>query len=78
MAYKIPQETLQRSTQCSFAFACQESSAWQTCTVERDVSGSVLYINPREGLVCPYHVRFGYGHMCACPTRVEIYLRHGV
>ncbi len=78
MAYEVPQETLERTKNCPFAFACQKPGQWAPCTVVSHVNRQVLFVNPREKGICPYFSLFGLDYICGCPTRAEIYSRYKV
>lgn len=78
MAYEVPQETLQRTKGCPFAFACQRPGQWMTCSMEAKVNRRVLFITAREKDLYPCLSHFGLGYTCGCLTRAKSHFRYKV
>jgi hypothetical protein len=48
----------------------------EPCRVESLVN-SVLFVDAGHAFLCYHRTSFGDSHVCRCPTRKEIYERHG-
>lgn len=75
--HEIDHETQERTKHYMFGFAYIRSVAWEGCAVEQDINRSILNVKPHGSCSCSYHVYLGDAHVCTCPTRPEIYPRHG-
>jgi hypothetical protein len=76
--YKVSEQTLGGTTRCPFDFVCLDDPASQVCPVLRAIAGDGVFVDSRRECTCPYVVSFGYGHVCTCATRVELYERYRV
>ena len=74
---EIENKIIEETTKCEKEFACLASHAQKCCKVEHSVAGKVLFVESLDENECRYKVHFGYSFMCTCPTRKEIYLKHG-
>jgi hypothetical protein len=74
---RISEDTLRQVTKCTNGFSCLSGESRRICEVEQDIGGKVLFVRCKsEG--CNYRMPFGYGYICTCPVRREIYNRHGL
>ena len=55
---------------CDKKYQCLEKAP--CCKVGSCVGNSVLFVEKLERL-CNYFQEFGYGHVCKCPVRKELY-----
>lgn len=77
MKLEIPEDILNRTTQCSNDFACL-SEGWEHCgAVKGLIEGKLLALDVDQGSArfCNYRVLFGGGSFCTCPTGVEVFKR---
>ena len=78
MAFEVDADIINQTTKCPHGFKCLKDGAKQVCKAEEYVKGNGLFIHRKRQDACPYLMTFGYGYMCHCPTRVELYTQHGV
>ena len=75
IATKIPEEILQRTTNCEFDFNCLFGDKQCLCEIESSKGHDMLELKPKFDIYCRYRVSFGEAFFCRCPTRNEIYKR---
>lgn len=78
MKVEISAKTLRGTTRCPFDFVCLRNPTAQVCPVRRVIAGDGVFVDVRREETCPYVVCFGYGHVCTCATRLELFERYGV
>jgi hypothetical protein len=74
---KISEDTLRQVTDCTNGFSCLSGESGGLCEIEQDVGGKVLFVRCMNR-DCSYRMSFGYGYICTCPVRREIYHRYGL
>jgi len=74
MDLKISEEILQQTTKCKFNFACLIDEKYPLCQVKKQIS-SVTFVTS-SGSFCNYSMPYGYGFVCNCPTRKEVYKKY--
>jgi hypothetical protein len=78
MAYQIGEDTKKRTTKCPYNFECLNNKKWDTCCIEKELSGGLVIKNISRQKFCNYFLYFGSRHICMCPIRVEIYRRFNI
>ncbi len=68
---------LRSTTKCRYGFRCLEEADWPPCQPIRITDACVAIVEPTYGN-CPYFKETLEANLCECPTRVEVYLLHGV
>ena len=78
MAYEISEDTIKRTSKCSYNFECLNNDKCDTCRIDKEISGSLLikYLSSKD--FCNYFLFFGSRSICMCPVRVEIYRRFNI
>ena len=78
METPVSDEFCKQTKRCPRAFQCQEPDGKPRCDAIRLIGEGLLPIPYPSGQTCPYLVNYGKGHFCMCPTRAEIFKRHGI
>ncbi len=78
MAIVVSDQVMRATTQCDKNSACLQGDGKPICTVEHFFGKDLLFVKCPNGLRCPYKKAFGFGHRCTCPTRLELYKKHGI
>jgi hypothetical protein len=76
--YRVSEEAIAETKKCMKDFSCLTGLREGLCQVDYCVSGKVHFIKCLNEKHCPYTTTFGDGLICHCPTRKEIYNKHGV
>ena len=76
--YAVSEETIAGTQSCEKGFSCLKGQREDLCLVEYCVNGKVHFIKCLNEESCPYQGTFGDGVICYCPTRKELYNKHGV
>jgi len=74
MKLNINSEILGQTTKCPHEFECLVSEKYPACEVEK-IPANIHFVK-KKILSCPYKVSFGYGQLCICPTRIEVYRQY--
>ena len=71
---EINKKTINETIHCENNFECLENENYPCLLmkVENCIGEKLLFINCTK-ITCHYKVNFGYGVICKCPTRIEIY-----
>ncbi len=77
MAVPVPQEVLDRTTDCPYDFACLSGDSRPACTVVRADGQDVLFVVLDDPPVCPYVLHWGGGAMCRCPVHFYLHQHQG-
>lgn len=77
-AYAIAEETLARTLRCQKGFSCLKSPREDLCLIDSCVNGQIHFIKCLNKERCAYQGTFGHGVICYCPTRKELFNKHGV
>jgi len=79
---EIPQDILKKTTKCNIKFSCLSSDSTELCKVGKINGPDHLFIISQKKQLCPYKTyktQFGMSYfICSCPTRLELYIRHGI
>ena len=78
MEISIPQEVLQKTTQCPHDFSCLSTGQCggrEKCKVRDTNAKTALVLVSKEDRECPYRVSFADIQICRCPTHLAIYQR---
>ncbi len=78
LCYAVSKETIARTQRCNKNFSCLKGQRDDLCIVESCIDGEVHFIKCLNKVSCPYQGTFGAGVICYCPTRKELYNKHGV
>ena len=78
MKKEINPKIIKETTKCCFEFQCIEEDGKPQCEVEALSAGGVLFVKNPLSLNCNYHLSNGYGHICHCPTRIELYRKYNI
>jgi len=78
LCYTISEETIAITQRCKKGFSCLSGEREDLCLVESCVNGDVHFIKCLNKESCSYQGTFGSGVVCYCPTRKELYNKHGV
>lgn len=76
MGYQISEDAKKRTTKCCFNYECLNNVKWDTCNIEKEISGGLSIKYMCKEKYCNYLLYFGAVHICMCPIRVEIYRRY--
>ena len=74
MKLNIDSEILGQTTKCPHEFECLVSEEYPECEIEQGPAN--IYFVKEKVLYCPYKISFGYGQLCTCPARIEIYRQY--
>ena len=74
--YDINKEIIAKADKCDKNYACLYEPDGLSCTILSCLNGKIHFVNKLERM-CPYHLEFGYSHLCGCPVRKEIYDKYG-
>jgi len=78
MALQIDEAILKKTTKCTNEFKCLKGDEYPLCRAEdrlplEDYGIFVMTITRNS---CSYKIPYGYSHICRCPVRMDIYMRH--
>lgn len=76
MDYKISDEALHKTKKCPLKMQCLTESNRPKCKAKGLIKGCCVFIRTSGSNPCPYKISFGYGYICNCPTRYELYERY--
>jgi hypothetical protein len=74
MKLKVDSEILGQTTKCPHEFECLVSEEYPECEIEQGPTN--IYFVKEKVWYCPYKISFGYGQLCSCPVRIEIYRQY--
>lgn len=87
MNFNVSDEIRKQTTQCQSDFICLTylnkgetpmcDNDNPMCPVESFIEGDGVFVKNKDPNTCLYMMSFGYGYICNCPTRCEIYRRYG-
>ena len=78
MGFEVSGDTLARTTGCPSGHACLTNGTDRPCKVRYSLFDDSHVIDSADGIHCVYRVVRTNRHACTCPTRKDIYDRHGV
>ncbi|MEI2635582.1 MAG: hypothetical protein V9E92_01805 [Methylotenera sp.] len=78
MKIEISEDIKALATLCKHDFACLKSENYPLCKVQDCINGKVHFIECKDHDPCVYKTSFGYGHICNCPVRKEIYNKYKI
>lgn len=77
--YEISETARNQAAECYDCHACLEDPEFKICRVEFHIeNASVILSNSDRCRLCGYGKPFAGWHICSCPVRQELYIRHGV
>jgi len=76
--FKVNEETLKKTDDCTKDFSCISPSGDGLCKVEETTNSNVHLIECKDIIECNYRFPFGDAYFCQCPTREEILTVYGV
>ena len=76
--YTVSKETIAKTLRCNKGFSCLKGQNEDLCIVDSCINGEVHFIKCLNKESCAYQGTFGDGVICYCPTRKELYNKHGV
>lgn len=78
MKYDLPQDIIDKASQCKFEFSCLNPETPRRCSVESVVLGTAVFVKKNDDNFCNYNLPFGYSHICTCPVRKALHEKYGV
>ena len=82
---EIDNEILQRTTKCGKNFACLNNDKNTLCPLEEFLNNEYLILKCLNDADCTYQTSFTYfnymrqeDYACACPVRIEIYIKYSI
>ena len=78
MKIMISDKTLKETKDCLKNFICLEGNKENICKVRDCLNKRLYFIECLQYEPCTYQKHFGGNTYCACPTRKEIYDKHGI
>jgi len=78
MTIDIPDSVRQQTTKCPYDFGCLGTGHCgdvKICEVAYSYGGNVLSLVSNKQPRCPYHLDFGHGKLCTCPTRTYLHTK---
>ncbi len=76
--YTVSKETIKETKRCNKGFSCLTKLREDLCQVESCINGETHFIKCISKNSCQYQGTFGASVICYCPTRKELYNKHGV
>lgn len=76
--YKVGEEILNKSTECSNGFACLSNPRDRLCKVEYVIEDRLFFVIKKKREHCRYFLPYGAYGCCGCPVRKELYKRYRV
>lgn len=76
MSIEIKEDIKALAPLCKHDFACLKPGHHALCKVQDCINGKVHFIECNDQNYCVYRTSFGYGHICSCPVRKEIYNKY--
>lgn len=76
MSISISKEILKRTIRCSHELKCLDEEAYPLCSVDSLDRGCDLFVKVENDTRCHYQLPLGFGCLCTCPTRFEIFERY--
>jgi hypothetical protein len=76
MGYQISEDAKKRTPKCSCNFECLFNDKWDTCSIEKEISGGLIIKYICTEKFCNYYLSYGSRNICMCPIRVEIFRRY--
>jgi len=73
---KIDEDILKTATKCKKNLTCLSGS--DICKVENCVDGKIHFVKCTNLEPCNYMTPFGYGFVCNCPIRKEIFDKYKI
>ena len=73
MHISVSDEARRAATKCEKVFSCLEGGRNDLCEVESCIDGKVHFLKCLNDSYCSYQQSFGYGVLCSCPVRMEIF-----
>ena len=74
--YNVSESIISSAKKCDKRLMCLSNTGKPYCKIGNCVNNKVLFLTKLER-VCPYYLEFGYGHICNCPVRKEIFRIYG-
>ncbi len=78
MNFDISDDARAAAKRCGKQLVCLNGNKEELCRLKCDIKGEVLFIECREEAHCFYQITFGYGTICTCPVRREIFAKYGI
>ena len=76
MGYQISEHAQKRTPKCSCNFECLNNDKWDTCCIEKEISGGLIIKYICKEKFCNYCLSYGSRNICMCSIRVEIFRRY--
>jgi len=76
--YTVSEETIKETKRCKKGFSCLKEQREDLCQVDSCVDDEVPFIKCMNKDSCSYQGTLGNGIVCYCPTRKELYNKHGI
>jgi hypothetical protein len=77
--YEVNEETLKRTDKCEKSFACLSGDLTSLCVTKITSDNTTYFKCTEDAESCVYCKSFlNLEKMCACPTRLELYIRYGI
>ena len=74
--YEIDKSVIEEAVKCDRNHECLTQSEQPSCKICHCINNQIHFVEKLERL-CPYYLEFGYGYVCNCPVRKEIFNLYG-
>ena len=76
MDLSISEDSIRKTSKCPHSYKCLNGQASRLCRPENSITGYGVFVDSEVAGPCPYKLPFGYGWICKCPVRIEIFERY--
>ena len=76
MSNRISEEILKRTIRCPHDLKCLAEEEYPLCSADSLDRGCDLFVKAEKDTRYHYKLPLGFGCLCICPTRLEIYERY--
>ena len=76
--YTVSKKTIAITQRCNKGFSCLKKQREDLCPIDYCLKGEIYIVKCLHEGSCSYQGTLGDGVTCYCPTRKELYDKHGV
>ena len=76
MEYNVPEEMINKTTKCTFNYACLTEIGYKFCDKDYLVEDILFIKEDQIKNRCDYRYVFGDSFVCGCPTRIYLYMKY--
>jgi hypothetical protein len=73
---EIDEEIIKKATKCQHCLNCLKNETFKCCKVDNSVQNTICFVNFDKRKICNYRMSYGYGDICNCPVRIEMYRKY--